>query len=42
MKTIKNNKSILITQQRFKSQRHNVFTDEISKIAISSNDDTRN
>ena len=36
---IKNNKLILKTQQRFKSERHNVFTDEINKIALSSNDD---
>ena len=29
----KNNKSILKTLQRFKSERHNVFTQEIDKIA---------
>ena len=38
---IKNNKLILKTQQRFKSERHNVFTDKINKIALSSNDDER-
>ena len=38
---IKNNKLILKTQQRYKRERHNVFTDEISKIALSSNDDKR-
>ena len=38
---IKNNKVILKTQQRFKSERHNVFTEEIKKIALSSNDDRR-
>ena len=38
---IKSNKLILKTQQRFKSERHNVFTEEINKIALSSNDDTR-
>ena len=38
---ITNNKSILKTQQRFKSERHNVFTEEINKIALSSNDDKR-
>ena len=38
---IKNNKIILKTQQRFKSERHNVFTEVISKIALSSNDDKR-
>ena len=35
------NKLILKTQQRFKSERHNVFTEVISKIALSSNDDKR-
>ena len=35
---IKNNKSILKTQI-FKSERHNFFTEEINKIALSSNDD---
>ena len=29
------------TQQRFKSERHNAFTEEIYKIALSSNDDKR-
>ena len=29
---IKNNKLILKTQQRFKSERHNVFTEEVNKI----------
>ena len=32
---IRNNKSILKTQQRFKSERHNVFIEEINKIALS-------
>ena len=36
---IKNNKLILKTQQRFKSERHNIFTEEINKIALSSTDD---
>ena len=31
---VKNSKLILKTQQRFKSERHNVFTEEISKIAF--------
>ena len=35
------NKLILQTQQRYKSERHNVFTEEINKIAFSSNDDKR-
>ena len=38
---IKNNKSILKIQQRFESERHNVFTEGINKIALSSNDDKR-
>ena len=36
-----NNKIILKSQQRFKSDHHNVYTDEINKIALSSNDDKR-
>ena len=38
---IKNNKLILKTQQRFKSERHNVFTEEVNKISFCSNDDKR-
>ena len=38
---LKNKKLILKTQQRFKSERHNVFTEEINKIGLSSNDDKR-
>ena len=38
---ITNNKLILKTQQRFKSERQNVFTEEINKIALSSDDDKR-
>ena len=38
---IKYNKLILKTRQRFKSERHNVFTEEINKIALSSNYDKR-
>ena len=34
---MENNKLILKIQQRFKSDRHNVFTDEINKIALNSN-----
>ena len=37
---IKNNKLILKTQQRFKSEKH-IFTEEIKKIALSKNDDKR-
>ena len=35
---IKNNKLILKTQQGFRCERHNVFTEEINKIALGSND----
>ena len=31
---LRNNKSILKTQQRFKRERHNVFTEEIKNIAL--------
>ena len=34
-----NNQIILKVQQRFRSERHNVYTEEINKIALSSNDD---
>ena len=30
---MKNNRLLLKTQQRFKSERHNVFTEEINKIS---------
>ena len=36
-----NNEIILKLQQRFKSEAHNVYTEEINKIALSSNDDKR-
>ena len=35
------NKTILRSQLRFKSDHHIVYTEEINKIAISSNDDKR-
>ena len=40
-KELLKNKLTLKTEQRFKSERHKVFTDEINKIALSSNDDKR-
>ena len=40
-KFIKMNKSILKTQQRFKSEKHNIFTHEVNKIDLSSNNDKR-
>ena len=36
-----NNKIILKSQQRFKSDYHNVYTEQTNKIALSSNDDKR-
>ena len=36
-----NDKIILKSQQRFKSDCHNVCTEQINKIALSSNDDKR-
>ena len=36
-----NNKVVLKSQQRFKSERHNVYTEEVNKIELSSNDDKR-
>ena len=35
------NKTILKSQQRFKSYHHKVYTEEVIKIALSSNDDKR-
>ena len=36
-----NDKIILKSQQRFKSDHHIVYTEEVNKIALSSNDDKR-
>ena len=38
---LKNTKLILGTQERFKSESHNVFTEEINKVALSTNDDKK-
>ena len=35
------NEIILKSQQRFKSEAHNVYTETINKFALSSNDDKR-
>ena len=35
------NKIILKSQQRFKSDYYNVYTEQINKVALSSNDDKR-
>ena len=36
-----NNEIILKSQQRFKSERHDVYTEEINKIALTNNDHKR-
>ena len=36
-----NNDIILKSQQRFKTEAHNVYNEEINKIEVSSNDDKR-
>ena len=36
-----NNKTISNSQQQFKSETHNVYTEDVNKIALSSNDDKR-
>ena len=36
-----NDKVILKSQQRFKSDYHRVYTEEVNKIELSSNDDKR-
>ena len=41
IKNLKNNKLILKTQQRCKSERHIFFTEEINKITLSSDNDKR-
>ena len=38
---IKNNGLILKSEQRFRSVKHNVFTEVVNKIALSTNDDKR-
>ena len=36
-----NNEIVVNSQQRFRSDHHNVYTEEVNKIALSSNDDKR-
>ena len=36
-----NNKNVYRSQQRFKSYNHVVYTEEVTKIALSANDDKR-
>ena len=38
---LSNNEIILKSQQGFKSERHTIYTEEVNKIALSSNDDKR-
>ena len=38
---IKNNKLILKSQQRFRSKKHNVFTEEVGKIPLSPEKDEK-
>ena len=40
-KSVKENKLILKCQQRFRSKKHSVFTEEVNKIALSGNDAKR-
>ena len=35
---IKNNKLILNSQQKIRSEKHNVFTEKVNKVALSAND----
>ena len=35
------NKNVCRSQERFKSYNHDVYTEEVNKIALSSNDDKR-
>ena len=36
-----NNKTVYRSQERFKSYNHDVYTEEVNKIALSNNDDQR-
>ena len=36
-----NNKTVYRSQERFKSYYHDVYTEEVNKIALSSNDDEK-
>ena len=38
---IKNKKLILKSQQRFRTRKHNVFTEKVNKIALRASDDKR-
>ena len=36
-----NDKVVLKSKQRFKSERHDIYSEKVNKIALSSNDDKR-
>ena len=38
---LSNNKNVYKSQQRFRSYNHDVYTEEVNKIALSTNDDKR-
>ena len=38
---MKHNRLILKSQQRFRGEKHNVFTEQVNNIALSPNDDKR-
>ena len=40
-KCLLNNETVLKSQQRLESERHDVYTEEVNKIPFSSNDDKR-
>ena len=40
-KLLVNNKTVYRSQERFKSCYHDVYTEEVNKIALSNNDDKR-
>ena len=41
MDSLVNDEVIIKSQQRFRSDHHRVYTEEVNKIALSSNDDKR-
>ena len=41
IKKAQKNKLISKSQQRFRSEKHNIFTENVNKIALSTNDDKR-
>ena len=38
---IKNGRLLLKSKQRIRSEKHNIFTEEVNKISLSDNDDKR-